>query len=103
VILARERLGEIVPGETTHDEVLRLCGPPAEEREDLAAPARTTLVYRGRREVPHRRWTVGWLATVSHWDVEHHEVEVALEAGRVRDVATRVRRTRRDPPDSLPG
>ena len=103
VILARERLGEIVPGETTHDEVLRLCGPPAEEREDLAAPSRTTLVYRGRREVPHRRWTVGWLATVSHWDVEHHEVEIALEAGRVRDVATRVRRTRLGPPDGLPG
>jgi hypothetical protein len=37
---------------------------------------------------------VGWIGTVSHWDVEHHEVAVELESGRVVNVETRVRRSR---------
>ena len=32
-------------------------------------------------------------ATVSGWDVEHHEVELVLERGVVQDVQARVRRT----------
>ena len=28
------------------------------------------------------------------WNVEHHEVEIALERGRVSDVQARVRRSR---------
>jgi hypothetical protein len=93
VVLGREQLSRIVPGETTHEEVLRVCGPLAEEHERLASPDSRTLVYRGRRAVPHRRRTFWWLATVDRWDVEDHEVEIALEGGRVRDVQARVRRT----------
>ena len=35
----------------------------------------------------------GWLTTMHGWDVEHHEVEIALEDDVVRDVQARVRRT----------
>lgn len=94
VVVPRDRLAGIVLGETTHDEVLRLCGPEFEEREDLATPRRKVLVYRGRRDVPHRRWTWGWLAAVSHWDVERHELEITLEDGVVQDIQMRLGRTR---------
>lgn len=94
VVLSRETLAGIVPGETTYEEVLRLCGPSAEEHERLESPDRRTLVYRGRRVVPHWRRRLGWLATVGHWDVEHHEVEIALERDRVSDVQARLRRSR---------
>ncbi len=93
VVLGREQLARVVPGETTYEEVLRVCGPLAEEHERLASPDSKTLVYRGRRAVPHRRRTFWWLATVDRWDVEDHEVEIALEGGRVRDVQARIRRT----------
>jgi hypothetical protein len=93
VIHAPDTLDRIVPGSTTERELLSLCGPPVEEH---AVPARTrrTLIYRGTRTVPHRRFSVGWVGTVSHWDVEHHEVAVELESGRVTNVETRVRRAR---------
>ena len=94
VVLSRETLALLVPGETTYEEVLRLCGPHTEEHERLDSPDRRTLVYRGRRVVPHWRRRLGWLATVGHWDVEHHEVEIALERDRVSDVQARVRRSR---------
>ena len=94
MVLSRETLALLVPGETTYEEVLRLCGPHAEEHERLDSPDRRTLVYRGRRVVPHWRRRLGWLATVGHWDVEHHEVEIALERDRVSDVQARVRRSR---------
>jgi hypothetical protein len=64
-------------------------------------PARETqaLVYRGQRVVPRRGWSLGWFATVSYWDVEDREVEITFERNRVRDIQTRVRRSRRsDPP-----
>ena len=95
VILSRETLGRIVPGRTTAEEVLQLCGRDVpEEREHLAAPDRRTLVYRGRRTAPRGQRSFAWFATVSHWEVEDHEVEIALEEGLVRDVQVRVRRTR---------
>lgn len=100
VVLARDVLAGITPGETTYDEVVRLCGPEAEERQQLGSAERRTLVYRGRRVVPHRRRTFGWLSTVSHWDVEHHEVEIEFEQDRVRDVQARVRRSRFSHPES---
>jgi hypothetical protein len=50
------------------------------------------LIYRGRRVVPRRRHLFGWIATVSRWDVEHHEVELVLERGIGQDVQARVRR-----------
>lgn len=93
-IVPRETLSSISPGETTYDEVLRICGPDPEEREQLNAPGRRTLVYRGRRVVPHRRRRLGWLATVNRWDVEHHEVEIELDGDRVRDVQAQVHKTR---------
>ena len=96
-VIPRERLAEIVPGETTYEDVLRVCGREVEEREDFATPSRKALVYRGRREVPHRRWAWSWLAAVSHWDVERHEVEITLDNGIVQDIQVRVGRSRSTP------
>ena len=93
-IIPREALAKIAPGETTHAQVLELCGPDPEERERLSAPGRRTLVYRGRRVVPHRRRRFAWLATVNRWDVESHEVEIELQGDRVLDVQAQVNRTR---------
>jgi hypothetical protein len=100
VVLERETLARLVPGVTTYEEVLRLCGHEVEEHVRLTSPDARTLVYRGRRLVPHRQRALGWLATVHHWDVEHHEVEVALERDVVRDVQARVRRAQATTPES---
>jgi|SRR5262249_8226731 len=94
-----EALRQIRPGETTYEDVLRLCGPQAEEEARLpAGETRTfqtrTLVYRGQRVVPNRRRSFGWFATVGHWDVEDHEVQIDFDRDRVRDVHARVRRSR---------
>jgi hypothetical protein len=99
--LSRETLARIVPGRTTYEEVLALCGQDAlEEREELGAPERRTLVYRGRRLVPKRQRQLLWvLSTVSHWEIEEQEVEIRLEHGTVQDVQVRVRRARRAYPD----
>ena len=94
VVLPRHVVAALEPGRTTYADVLRLCGRDGEESEHLAAPDRRTIVYRGRRLVPHHRRLLGWLAAVTHWDVEHHEVEIALDKGVVRDVQARVRRSR---------
>ncbi len=91
-LIPRETLARIIPGETTYDEVVRLMGGQPEEHERLNDPNGKTLVYRGRRTIPHRRRTFGWLATVKGWDVEDHEVEIVLRDGVVRDVQARVRR-----------
>jgi hypothetical protein len=94
IVIPRARLAAIVPGETTYEDVLRMCGAQVEEREDLARPGRKTLVYRGRRDVPHRRWAWSWLAAVSHWDVEHHEVEIGVANGVVQSIQVRIDRAR---------
>lgn len=96
-VIPRDRLAAIVPGETTYEQVLRLCGGEVEEREALGTPRRKALIYRGRREVPHRRWALSWLASVSHWDIERHEVEITLDDGVVQDIQVRVGRTRSTP------
>jgi hypothetical protein len=97
VILSRDTLARLTPGVTTHAEVLQLCGRDPERLERLGPPERHTLVYRGRRVVPQGgRWRLGWLMTVSRWEVEHHEVEIDLERGVVSDVKARVRRSRLD-------
>ena len=93
-VIPRDRLAAIVPGETTYEQVLHLCGPEVEEREDLALPRRKTLVYRGRRDVPHRRWGWSWLAAVSYWDVERHELEITMENGVVQNIQLRIGRAR---------
>jgi hypothetical protein len=92
-VLLPDVLGRIAPGETTHAEVLRLCGAPSEERAGLRSAGPRTLVYRGTRLLPRRRSRLGWLG-VGGWDEEQHEVEIAFEDGRVSDVETRVRRSR---------
>ena len=102
VVLPREVLARIVPGETTYDQVIALCGGHGEEHEDLVAPERKRLVYRGQRVMPQRRRIFSWLAAVSWWAVEHHEVEIQLERDRVVDVQARVRRTRLTSPEPLP-
>ena len=94
VVLDRETLAKITPGTTTYEQVLELCGRTVEERQTLNDPDRRTLIYRGRRIVPQRRRVAGLLATVTHWDVEEHETEIALEHGVVRGVQANVRRAR---------
>jgi hypothetical protein len=99
-VLTSEVLERIKPGETTYEDVLRLCGPSDEEQEQRGAPAARTVVYRGHRVVPQRARTWGWVSTVHHWDMEHHEVEITVDGNVVRDVQARVRRTRLTHPDA---
>ena len=98
-VLSRETLARIVPGQTTYEEVLRICGPDAEEHEQLTTPRRT-LIYRGRRVVPQGRRRLGWLSTVRRWSIEQHEVEITLERDVVTDVQARVRRSPLAPPEA---
>lgn len=97
VILSREILAQLVPGRTTRAEVIRLCGPAVEEREEWITPDRRTLVYRGRRLMPEARRIVGWFSAVRHWEAEEHEVRLELEHDLVRDVQAQVRRYRLGP------
>jgi hypothetical protein len=99
-VLPSEVLEKIKPGETTYEDVLRLCGPSNEEQEQRGAPAARTIVYRGHHVVPRRARTWGWVSTVDHWDMEHHQVEITVEGNVVRDVQARVRRTRLTHPDA---
>ena len=94
VVLDRDTLGKIAPGVTSYGEVLALAGHDVEERQNLAEPNARTLVYRGRRIVPHHRRLAGVLAAVTHWDVEDHEVEIVVDADVVRDVRAHVKRSR---------
>lgn len=87
-------LARIEPGRTTSAQVLALCGAPSEERERHRSPAVRTLLYRGVQRLPQRRFRFGRIATVSHWDEEHQEVEINLENDCVTDVQTHVRRFR---------
>lgn len=94
-IVAGDALRAIEPGRSTPADVLQLCGPPQEERQRLAGRQRT-LIYRGTMRTTHRRFTLGWLAAVSHREIEHHEVVIEIEDDRVRDVEWRVGRSRAD-------
>jgi hypothetical protein len=91
VILSRDVLRQIVPGETTREQVIRLCGAEMEEFEQFPASDRRTLIYRGRRLVPKARRVFGWISTVEHWEAEHHEVRIELEHDVVRDVQAQIR------------
>jgi hypothetical protein len=94
VVLEPATLERLVPGRTTYDEVLERCGHAVEEQSRLTTPDRKTLIYRGRRLVPDRRRVLPWLATVHHWDLEQHEVQIDLERDVVHDVQLRVLRSR---------
>ena len=41
-----------------------------------------------------QRRSFGRLATVSHWDIEHHEVTIDFEGDLVTDLQAHVRRSR---------
>ncbi len=94
VLLAPEHMDQIAVGESTYENILRLCGPPSEDQAHSATPDQRTILYRGRRWVP--RWVGGFglLTAATGWDVEDHDVEISFERGRVVDVQTRVRRSR---------
>jgi hypothetical protein len=93
VVLSREQIARILPGQTTREEVLAIAGGEPEEFEQLDAPDRRTLIFRGERAVPRRARRFGWVTAVDAWLVERHEVEVELERDVVRDVRARVRRS----------
>jgi hypothetical protein len=94
IVLPPETLRAITPGESTYADVVRLCGRPTEETEELSPYRRRSLVYRGRLTVPQRSFTLGWVATVNGWDAEDYEVVIDLDGDRVRDIQSRVRRSR---------
>jgi hypothetical protein len=93
-ILPLDTLARITPRESTYADLVGLCGPPSEERQQLGSADRRTLLYRGRRLVPQWSRRFWWVATVSGWEVEAQEVEIEIEEGRVRDVQARVQRSR---------
>ena len=99
VVLDRETLARISPGVTTYREVLDLVGRDVEERQTLTEPNARTLIYRGRRTVPHHKRLAGVLAAVTHWDVEDHEVEIVVDADIVRDVRAHIKRSRLTGPE----
>ncbi len=92
-----EALERIRTGETSYEDVLKLVGADPEEEQRLPSGEIRAVIYRGQRTVPHRGRRFGWFATVSHWDTEHHEVQIDFEQGRVRDIQARIRRTRLAP------
>src|SRR3989475_542314 len=97
--LTSERLAEIKPGQSTYDDVVRLCGMPDEQHRRASAGERYTLVYRATHRRPERGLSVGWLTAVRHWDIERYEVEIELDGERVEDVVFHVRRSRANAPD----
>ena len=92
-------LAKLRPGESTVEDVFRVCGTNYEEhrQQHLPGEVRRVLRYRGERLVPHRSWRVGKVSHVRHWDMESHEVDVEIQNDRVADVQTRVRRARWEP------
>jgi hypothetical protein len=99
--LSAETLAQIRPGETTVDDVRRLCGPTTEEVEQLDDPGKRMLIYRSQQLVPQRRRSWGWISTVDHWQAENQEVDIAVADGVVTNVQARVRHTRLTRPDAL--
>jgi hypothetical protein len=102
VVLSREQLARIVPGQTSREELLAIARGVPEEFEQLEAPDRRTLIFRGQRLVPRRTRRFGWVTAVGVWDVEHHEVEIELAGDVVRDVHARVRRSQTADPIHRP-
>ena len=92
-VAADDTLRSIEPGRSTRADVVALYGAPQEERRRLAG-RQHTLVYRGTLLTTHQRFGFGWLGTVSHRDVEHHEVVIEIDDDRVREVEWRVGRAR---------
>ncbi len=99
VVLAPEMLDRIVPGKTSREELLRLCGAEVEEEERLDQPDRHVLVYRGWRAVPETRRRMKWVATVEAWEIITQEARIEIERDVVKDVQVRIRRSRGPSPE----
>ncbi|HEX4994281.1 MAG TPA: hypothetical protein VFX87_04900 [Methylomirabilota bacterium] len=97
---SQETLARIRPGETTYQDVIRVVGSVPEEEQRLPSGEIRAVIYRGQRLVPHRGRRFGWFATVRHWELENHEVQIDFEQDRVRDIQARIRRTRQTPSTS---
>jgi hypothetical protein len=98
---SQEMLARIQPGETSYQDVLKLVGSEPEEEQRLPSGEIRAVIYRGQRMVPHRGRRFGWFATVSHWEMEHHEVQIDFEQERARDIQVRIRRTRQTQPAAV--
>jgi hypothetical protein len=96
-----EMLARIRPGESSYQDVVTLVGIEPEEEQRLPSGEIRAVIYRGQRLVPHRGRRFGWFATVSHWEIEHQEVQIDFEQERVRDVQVRIRRTRQAVPSAV--
>lgn len=94
VVIPRETLSRIRPGETTYDEVLRLCSQNAEVSERYPSTDRRTLVYRGQLVRPQMRRLIGWLSAVRYVEIERHEVTIDFQGDVVDDVRADIRRSR---------
>ena len=99
VVLEPETLDRIVPGKTSREDVLRLCGAEVEEEERLDQPDRRVLVYRGWRAVPETRRRMKWVATVEAWEIIAQEARIEVERDVVKDVQVRIRRSRGPNPE----
>ena len=99
VVLEPETLDRIVPGKTSREEVLRLCGMEVEEEERRDQPDRRILIYHGWRAVPETRRRMKWIATVQAWDIFVQEARFEIERNVVKDVQVRIRRSRGPNPE----
>jgi len=94
VVLAPETLDRIVPGKTSREDVLRLCGREIEEEERRDQPDRRVLLYRGWRAAPVTRRRMKWIATVEAWEIFVQEARIEIERDVVKDVQVLIRRSR---------
>ena len=101
VVLAPETLDRIVPGKTSREDVLRLCGREVEEEERRDQPDRRVLIYRGWRAAPETRRRMKWVATVEAWEIFVQEARIEIERDVVKDVQVRIRRSRGPNPEPL--
>jgi hypothetical protein len=99
VVLAPETLDRIVPGKTSREDVLRLCGREAEEEERRDQPDRRVLIYRGWRAAPETRRRMKWVATVEAWEIFVQEARIEIERDIVKDVQVLIRRSRGPNPE----
>jgi len=99
VVLDAETLDRIVPGTTSREDVLRLCGMEVEEEERRDQPDRRVLIYRGWRAVPETRQRMKWIATVESWEIFVQETRIEIERDVVKDVQVRIRRSRGPNPE----
>jgi len=99
VVLAPETLDRIVPGKTSREDVVRLCGREVEEEERRDQPDRRVLIYRGWRAVPETRRRMKWVATVEAWEIFVQEARIEIERDVVKDVQVLIRRSRGPNPE----